>query len=53
LLGGFTWIDHYLALSCSSMAYFMDLRAFILRTHVLKLYRQALRITHRAPVHAR
>lgn len=35
------------------MARFMDIRAFILRTHVLKLYRQALRITHRAPVHAR
>uniref|UniRef100_A0A0D9Z2C0 Complex 1 LYR protein domain-containing protein n=1 Tax=Oryza glumipatula TaxID=40148 RepID=A0A0D9Z2C0_9ORYZ len=35
------------------MAHFMDLRAFILRAHVLKLYRQALRMTRRAPVHAR
>uniref|UniRef100_A0A0D9VJ93 LYR motif-containing protein 2 n=1 Tax=Leersia perrieri TaxID=77586 RepID=A0A0D9VJ93_9ORYZ len=31
----------------------MDLRAFILRARVLKLYRQALRMTRRAPVHAR
>uniref|UniRef100_A0A0D9Z2C1 Uncharacterized protein n=1 Tax=Oryza glumipatula TaxID=40148 RepID=A0A0D9Z2C1_9ORYZ len=31
------------------MAHFMDLRAFILRAHVLKLYRQALRMTRRAP----
>lgn len=35
------------------MAHFMDLRAFILRARVLKLYRQALRMTRRAPVHAR
>uniref|UniRef100_A0A0E0GH29 LYR motif-containing protein 2 n=1 Tax=Oryza nivara TaxID=4536 RepID=A0A0E0GH29_ORYNI len=38
---------------CHSMAHFMDLRAFILRARVLKLYRQALRMTRRAPVHAR
>jgi hypothetical protein len=50
--GRLTWLDHYLALS-SSMVRFMDLRAFILRTRVLKLYRQALRITQRAPEHAR
>ncbi|TVU27948.1 hypothetical protein EJB05_19453 [Eragrostis curvula] len=35
------------------MAHFMDLRAFIMRTRVLKLYRQALRVTRRAPEHAR
>ncbi|KAJ1280337.1 hypothetical protein BS78_04G224100 [Paspalum vaginatum] len=35
------------------MARFLDLRAFILRTRVLSLYRQALRITRRAPEHAR
>ncbi|KAG9443217.1 hypothetical protein H6P81_019071 [Aristolochia fimbriata] len=31
----------------------MDLRAFIVRARVLKLYRQALRTARRAPVHAR
>jgi hypothetical protein len=35
------------------MARFMDLRAFILRARVLKLYRQALRVTRRAPEHTR
>jgi hypothetical protein len=35
------------------MARFMDLRAFILRARVLKLYSQALRIIRRAPEHAR
>ena len=35
------------------MAQFMDLRAFILRARVLKFYRQALRMTRRAPAHAR
>ncbi|WVZ74278.1 hypothetical protein U9M48_022485 [Paspalum notatum var. saurae] len=35
------------------MARFLDLRAFILRTRVLSLYRQALRVTRRAPEHAR
>ncbi|CAN6246644.1 unnamed protein product [Urochloa humidicola] len=35
------------------MARFMDLRAFILRVRVLKLYSQALRIIRRAPEHAR
>lgn len=35
------------------MAQFMDLRAFILRARVLKFYRQALRMTRRAPEHAR
>ncbi|KAF8765431.1 hypothetical protein HU200_007229 [Digitaria exilis] len=35
------------------MARFMDLQAFILRSRVLKLYRQAWRITRRAPEHAR
>lgn len=38
---------------CSSMAQFMDLRAFILRARVLKFYRQALRMTRRAPEGAR
>ncbi|XP_068664354.1 uncharacterized protein [Aristolochia californica] len=31
----------------------MDLRAFLVRARVLKLYRQALRTAHRAPGHAR
>ncbi|KAK9135821.1 hypothetical protein Syun_015151 [Stephania yunnanensis] len=31
----------------------LDLQAFILRSRVLKLYRQALRISGRAPAHAR
>ncbi|KAL5985777.1 hypothetical protein ACLOJK_027764 [Asimina triloba] len=31
----------------------LDFKAFIVRARVLKLYRQALRITQRAPVHAR
>ncbi|KAM0832872.1 hypothetical protein ACQ4PT_064630 [Festuca glaucescens] len=35
------------------MAQFMDLWAFILRARVLKFYRQALRITRRAPEHTR
>ncbi|KAJ3706786.1 hypothetical protein LUZ61_010491 [Rhynchospora tenuis] len=35
------------------MARFMDLQAFILRAQVLKLYRQALRISRRAPSHSR
>jgi hypothetical protein len=35
------------------MAQFMDLRAFILRARVLKFYRQALRMTRRAPEHTR
>lgn len=30
-----------------------DLQDFILRARVLKLYRQALRTTQRAPAHAR
>ncbi|XP_010536439.1 PREDICTED: uncharacterized protein LOC104811443 [Tarenaya hassleriana] len=30
-----------------------DLQSFILRARVLKLYRQALRISRRAPIHAR
>jgi len=34
------------------MTHFMDLRAFILRARVLKLYSQALRIIRRAPEHA-
>ncbi|EXB81504.1 hypothetical protein L484_014312 [Morus notabilis] len=35
------------------MALSFDLQDFILRARVLKLYRQALRTTRRAPVHAR
>ncbi|KAJ4825274.1 hypothetical protein Tsubulata_038812 [Turnera subulata] len=35
------------------MAFSFDLQAFILRARVLKLYRQALRVTRRAPIHAR
>jgi len=31
----------------------LDLQSFILRARVLKLYRQALKIAHRAPVHVR
>ncbi|KAG6591251.1 LYR motif-containing protein 2, partial [Cucurbita argyrosperma subsp. sororia] len=31
----------------------LDLQEFILRARVLKLYRQALRTTRKAPVHAR
>ncbi|XP_022981971.1 uncharacterized protein LOC111480962 [Cucurbita maxima] len=31
----------------------LDLQEFILRARVLKLYRQALRIAQKAPVHAR
>ncbi|KAK9946877.1 hypothetical protein M0R45_012320 [Rubus argutus] len=35
------------------MALAFDLQDFLLRARVLKLYRQALRVTRRAPVHAR
>lgn len=35
------------------MALALDLQDFLLRARVLKLYRQALRITRRAPVDAR
>ncbi|KAA8537475.1 hypothetical protein F0562_027083 [Nyssa sinensis] len=35
------------------MALSLDLQDFIIRARVLKLYRQALRTTRRAPVHAR
>ncbi|KAJ6797684.1 uncharacterized protein M6B38_312640 [Iris pallida] len=35
------------------MARSLDLQAFIVRSRVLKLYRQALRITSRAPTHTR
>ncbi|CAN6858104.1 unnamed protein product [Brassica oleracea] len=31
----------------------LDLQSFILRARVLKLYRQALKIAHRAPPQAR
>lgn len=37
----------------NTMARYMDLQAFILRARVLKLYRQALRISRRAPSHTR
>ncbi|CAB4265512.1 unnamed protein product [Prunus armeniaca] len=39
--------------SGSIMALALDLQDFLLRARVLKLYRQALRITRRAPVDAR
>ncbi|KAL8128915.1 hypothetical protein V2J09_018070 [Rumex salicifolius] len=35
------------------MAVSFNLQDFIIRARVLKLYRQALRISNRAPVHAR
>ncbi|KAI5668886.1 hypothetical protein M9H77_18739 [Catharanthus roseus] len=35
------------------MVFSLDLRDFLLRARVLKLYRQALRTTRRAPVQAR
>lgn len=35
------------------MALAFDLQDFLLRARVLKLYRQSLRVTRRAPVHAR
>ncbi|ESQ27528.1 hypothetical protein EUTSA_v10019391mg [Eutrema salsugineum] len=35
------------------MAHSLDLQSFILRARVLTLYRQALKIAHRAPVHVR
>ncbi|XP_058098671.1 uncharacterized protein LOC131243369 [Magnolia sinica] len=35
------------------MAISLDFKAFIVRAHVLKLYRQALRTAQRAPIHAR
>ncbi|BBG94784.1 LYR family of Fe/S cluster biogenesis protein [Prunus dulcis] len=48
---------HFLCLklkeSGSIMALALDLQDFLLRARVLKLYRQALRITRRAPVDAR
>ncbi|CAN0847921.1 hypothetical protein LINGRAHAP2_LOCUS5246 [Linum grandiflorum] len=31
----------------------LDLQGFIVRARVLKLYRQALRVARRAPVHSR
>ncbi|KAK1305184.1 hypothetical protein QJS10_CPB11g02059 [Acorus calamus] len=31
----------------------LDLQGFIVRARVLKLYRQALRISQKAPIHAR
>ncbi|KAF9600422.1 hypothetical protein IFM89_009337 [Coptis chinensis] len=35
------------------MVHSLDLQAFILRSRVLKFYRQALRISGRAPTHSR
>ncbi|PKU65683.1 hypothetical protein MA16_Dca009720 [Dendrobium catenatum] len=35
------------------MAQALDLKAFIVRARVLKLYRHALRIARRAPPHSR
>ncbi|KAL0827946.1 hypothetical protein Bca101_051624 [Brassica carinata] len=37
----------------SVMVNALDLQSFILRARVLKLYRQALKIAHRAPPQAR
>lgn len=37
----------------SVMAVSFDLQTFILRARVLKLYRQALRVTKRAPAHSK
>ncbi|KAJ0245432.1 hypothetical protein HA466_0179090 [Hirschfeldia incana] len=37
----------------SVMVNALDLQSFILRARVLKLYRQALKIAHRAPPHSR
>ncbi|XP_042378071.1 uncharacterized protein LOC121971056 isoform X2 [Zingiber officinale] len=37
----------------STMTRYLDLQSFILRSRVLKFYRQALRTARRAPIHAR